>query len=221
MEVIDHHMEKALSLMGIISHQITAMRLYRERATTQSSNDNSGTRQIPVSNETWIDEEEERRAFWIAIMLDRFCVATTGCKPSITGPNIKRRLPVCASYWFTNQKYQTPYMQVSDVLRATLSQPIPLPRSESKSTGSTPDVYDADVSDSSGIGALAFYMETVESMSMVVGLFLHQSIDLEVRNDVFQWLTRFKELDAYLIWFVGFFRSDSFSCRVLSAPALL
>jgi hypothetical protein len=204
MELVDHHVEKAISLIGIISNHIDAMQLDRERATTSRPDETFATQQMLAPSEKWIDEEEERRAFWVAIMLDRVCAVITGCRPSITGPN--------------NRRYQTPYMQVCDVLRATLSQPIPLPRSASQSTGSTSNLYDGDVSNSSGIGALAFYVETVESMSMVEGLFLHQPVDLEDRNDVSQWLTRFKELDAYLIWFVGFFRHNFVPfCRLPSA----
>jgi hypothetical protein len=56
---------------------------------------------------------------------------------------------------------------------------------------------------SSGIGALAFYIETVESMGMIEVYFLRQRVDCNSSNDVARWLTRFKELDAYLMRYVG------------------
>ncbi|KAJ4300858.1 hypothetical protein N0V90_002946 [Kalmusia sp. IMI 367209] len=200
-ELVDDNIQKAYSLIGIIARHIEYLQLYQELLTSNGLGGVFGKIHQLLPSVDWIEEEEKRRAFWIAIMLDRFCAAITGCRPSISGPNIKRRLPVCASYWFTNQAHATPYMHVSDVSTGDLGQPIPHP--QPSTADSLPDdtrsTFDGEVSSSSGIGALAFYVETVESMSMVVGLFLQSPVNFSDRNDVSLWLIRFKELDAYLM----------------------
>lgn len=200
-ELVDNHIEKAISLIGIVSQHIDYVQLAHERATTELPKHTPTRESNSMTSSEWIHEEEERRVFWTAIMLDRLCAIITRCRSRITAPNIRRRLPVCASYWFTNRVFQTPFIRVLDATGVTtMHQPNSFPRSTSQSMGSSPSVYDGDPLPSSGIGALAFFVETVESMSMVMVFSSHLSIDFDDREAVSRWLVRFKEIDDYLIW---------------------
>lgn len=49
------------------------------------------------------------------------------------------------------------------------------------------------------IGAFAYYVESVESLSRINTYFVQQKIDFTNRQEVFSWLTRFKELDLRLV----------------------
>ncbi|KAF9874257.1 fungal specific transcription factor [Colletotrichum karsti] len=51
----------------------------------------------------------------------------------------------------------------------------------------------------STVGAFAYYVESIESLSRINAYFLQQKIDFSDRKDVSSWLTRFKELDLRLV----------------------
>lgn len=53
--------------------------------------------------------------------------------------------------------------------------------------------------DMSTVGAFAYYVESLESLCRINIYFLQQHIDLSNRQQVSNWLTRFKELDLRLI----------------------
>jgi hypothetical protein len=58
----------------------------------------------------------------------------------------------------------------------------------------------ADISpDLSNIGAFAYYVESIESLSRVNTYFLQQEVNFSDRQEVLSWLTRFKELDLRLV----------------------
>lgn len=49
------------------------------------------------------------------------------------------------------------------------------------------------------VGAFAYCIEATESLSRITTYFLQQKINLDDRQEVSQWLTRFKELDLRLV----------------------
>ena len=51
----------------------------------------------------------------------------------------------------------------------------------------------------STIGAFAYCIEAIESMSQVTTYFLQQKINLRNQKQIESWLTRFKELDLRLV----------------------
>lgn len=53
--------------------------------------------------------------------------------------------------------------------------------------------------DISNIGAFAYYIESIESLSRVNTYFLQQEVDFGDKQEVLSWLTRFKELDLRLV----------------------
>jgi hypothetical protein len=64
--------------------------------------------------------------------------------------------------------------------------------SESPSTG--PNHVDMTT-----VGAFAYCIEATESLSRITTYFLQQKINFNDRQEVSQWLTRFKELDLRLV----------------------
>lgn len=53
--------------------------------------------------------------------------------------------------------------------------------------------------DMTTVGAFAYCVEATESLSRVTTYFLQQRINFDDRQEVSQWLTRFKELDLRLV----------------------
>jgi hypothetical protein len=53
------------------------------------------------------------------------------------------------------------------------------------------------------VGAFAYYIESIESLSRIISHFLHQPVKLGDRTQVSNWLTRFKELDLRLVQYVS------------------
>ncbi|KAH7115110.1 fungal-specific transcription factor domain-containing protein [Dendryphion nanum] len=164
----------------------------------------------------WIEEEERRRLFWNVFVLDRFCSITTGWNVSLTADDVCRRLPIDGGLWKRNQSALTPYLGIWDHSAAKIGHSITyLPSkydeiervSETNSfdrnsaTNSTGDCRNnpAGSSDMSNIGAFAYYIESVESLSRINTYFIQQEIDFTNRQEVSSWLTRFKELDLRLV----------------------
>lgn len=53
--------------------------------------------------------------------------------------------------------------------------------------------------DMTTVGAFAYRIEATESLSRITTYFLQQKIDFQNRQQVSDWLTRFKELDLRLV----------------------
>jgi hypothetical protein len=53
--------------------------------------------------------------------------------------------------------------------------------------------------DLSTVGALAYFVESTESLSMINKYFLQQRVNFGNRQEVSHWLIRFKELDLRLV----------------------
>ncbi|KAK2775878.1 fungal specific transcription factor [Colletotrichum kahawae] len=66
-------------------------------------------------------------------------------------------------------------------------------RPETRGVGASASV------DISSIGAFAYYIESIESLSRINTYFLQERVDFSDRKEVSDWLTRFKELDLRLV----------------------
>ncbi|KAL5317990.1 hypothetical protein ACEPPN_015094 [Leptodophora sp. 'Broadleaf-Isolate-01'] len=205
-DIADDNPQRACSLLGMVAKHIEYLQLSWE---DPNQSDHGGgifrrPSKIPAPPTEWVEEEERRRVFWNAFLLDRFYAAITGCNPSLSGADINRKLPACASFWHTNQPRMTPYLRVSDKSTARLNYPIDLKQQSSSLEAELPKdtrtaTHDGYSTPSSGVGSLAFYLESVESMSMVISHVLQQSVDFNNRNDISRWLARFKEVDLCLM----------------------
>jgi hypothetical protein len=87
--------------------------------------------------------------------------------------------------------------------------PSPQQRSEPSNNGKTASPRDANQSNSysatdttDNTGAFAYFVESLESLCQINEYFLRKNINFDDRQEVFSWLTRFKELDFRLVQYV-------------------
>lgn len=137
----------------------------------------------------WMETEEQRRVFWNTFLMDRFCSIATGWNLSLTGADVKRRLPCEGALWEKGipPANPTPYFGVSEK-SDRLNDPLPTARS---------DVVNNDSQES--LGGFAYAIEATESLSLVTSFFLQQAVDVTKIHDLQMWLMRFKQLDLRLV----------------------
>ncbi|RSL87348.1 hypothetical protein CEP51_002325 [Fusarium floridanum] len=151
----------------------------------------------------WVEEEERRRVFWNIFILDRW-------NTSLTAADVCRRLPICGGKWFEDEPAVTPYFGIWDRSRAKIGNSItflpghyPSPShsagAEATDTESSHGPKISSTVDISMVGAFAYYVESIESLSQITTYFLQTRIDFNNRQEVSSWLTRFKELDLRLV----------------------
>ncbi|KAF4974596.1 hypothetical protein FZEAL_8523 [Fusarium zealandicum] len=194
-DIGDGNMDKAWPIIGSLTRTVEYMELSVEAEDRQRR---PAVWPSPASTSPpleWVEEEERRRIFWNIFILDR--------------------LPICGGKWYDNEHMVTPYFGIWDRSRAKIGNSIAyLPGhypSPSHSIGSeTADPGLSGVSsrgrrgpashvDMSMVGAFAYYVESIESLSQITTYFLQTDIDFNNRQDVSSWLTRFKELDLRLV----------------------
>ncbi|KAL4882578.1 hypothetical protein BJY04DRAFT_217075 [Aspergillus karnatakaensis] len=156
----------------------------------------------------WVEEEERRRVFWNIFILDRFSSVVMGWNTSLTAADVCRRLPICGGKWYTNEPAVTPYLGIWDQSRASMAamlrmSPNHRPGLSRISNGETSSSRSARgssrVADMLTVGAFAHFVEAIESLSQITTYFLHPNVDFSNRQEVSNWLTRFKELDLRLV----------------------
>jgi hypothetical protein len=120
-------------------------------------------------------------------------------------------LPVDGILWRKEQQAPAPYFGVWDksagkIGNSIASLPIPYSSPARSSNGMhyspLPSTeYDGSLytPDLSTIGAFAYSIEAMESMSQVTTYFLQQKVNLKNQKQIESWLTRFKELDLRLV----------------------
>ncbi|KAH7143440.1 hypothetical protein EDB81DRAFT_651980 [Dactylonectria macrodidyma] len=157
---------------------------------------------------SWVEEEERRRVFWNVFMLDSW-------NTSLTAADVCRRLPVCGGLWYKSTPAQTPYFGIWDRSAAKMGNSItflpahyPSPTHSNNTElndGGTPAARSSGANtqgqaiDMTNVGALAYNIESLESLSRINAYFLQQNVDFGNRKEVSSWLTRFKELDLRLV----------------------
>ncbi|WAO92407.1 Zn(2)-C6 fungal-type domain-containing protein [Fusarium falciforme] len=159
----------------------------------------------------WVEEEERRRVFWNIFILDRFSSVVKGWNTSLTAADVCRRLPICGGKWFEDEPAVTPYFGIWDRSRAKIGNsitflpghyPSPSHSAGAENTGTESSSHGQEGSstvDMSMVGAFAYYVESIESLSQITTYFLQTKIDFNNRQEVSSWLTRFKELDLRLV----------------------
>lgn len=136
----------------------------------------------------WKEEEERRRVFWSVFVMDRFCSIATGWNNSLTGADVRRRLPCEGAIWEAGTPVKTPFFGIAE--RSSQSQKALTPTSERRA---------ADDEEVEAIGGFAFFIEATESLNLVTSFFLQNAVNFKDPQEVQMWLMRFKELDLRLV----------------------
>ncbi|KAF4342640.1 C6 transcription factor [Fusarium beomiforme] len=155
-------------------------------------------------SENWTQDEERRRVFWSIFNLDRW-------NTSLTSDDVRRRLPADGGLWHKEETVLTPYFGIWDRSAAKMGNSIvflpahyPSPDQVTEAPPETPSTNTTapkgnDTVDMTTVGAFAYCIEATESLSRVTTYFLQQRINFRDRQEVGNWLTRFKELDLRLV----------------------
>jgi hypothetical protein len=139
--------------------------------------------------------------------LERTITNTTGSwHTSLTSDHVQRRLPCSGAPWRREEAVSTPFFGIWNKSTAKIGKSIvnvltlyesPSQTSEYSAGGETGG--GTDQIDISNLGAFAYCIEATENLSQVTSFFLQQVIDFGDRQQVKNWLTRFKELDLRLV----------------------
>ncbi|KEF53796.1 uncharacterized protein A1O9_10197 [Exophiala aquamarina CBS 119918] len=156
---------------------------------------------------SWVEEEERRRVFWNIFILD-------SSNTSLTAADVSRRLPICGGHWYRETPATTPYFGIWDRSAANINKSVTfLPARYWSTSPKHVDAYEAsstspsapqpgphfEMVDMSNVGAFAYFVESMESLSRVIAYFLNQKINFDDKQEVSNWLIRFKELDLRLV----------------------
>lgn len=197
---------KAWSLVGSLTRTVEYLRLTVEPEEVQQYPLRKPLTLLADAND-WTEVEERRRLFWNIFALDRFCSITTGWSTSLTSDDVHRRLPCDGGLWHREETSETPFFGIWNKSAARIGNSIafipdhyPTPDQEliHKNIQSPRAVPNSTV-DTSKLGAFAYCIEATESLSQVTTFFLQQKVDFQNRQEVRNWLTRFKELDLRLV----------------------
>lgn len=130
---------------------------------------------------------------------------------SLTSDDVQRRLPADGGLWHKEEAVTTPYFGIWDRSVAKIGRSIaflpghyPSPETSEagpSATSTSSETHKAGPNhvDMTTVGAFAYCIEATESLSRITTYFLQQKIDFDDRQEVSQWLTRFKELDLRLV----------------------
>jgi hypothetical protein len=130
---------------------------------------------------------------------------------SLTSDDVRRRLPADGGLWHKEETVLTPYFGIWDRSAAKMGNSIvflpahyPSPEQATEPPPKTPSTNTTapkgnDTVDMTTVGAFAYCIEATESLSRVTTYFLQQRINFRDRQEVGNWLTRFKELDLRLV----------------------
>ncbi|KAF9772965.1 hypothetical protein IL306_009281 [Fusarium sp. DS 682] len=206
-EIGNGNLDKAWPIIGSLTRTVECMGLSVESEGAQRKlgllRDNSS---LPEPIE-WKKEEERRRIFWNVFILDRISSIIEGWSPAIDSAGIRRRLPMCGGNWFYNEPAITPYFGNWDQPIAQNDQDTSPCHSASNtgglerigSTSRSGRHSDNTTGDISKIGSLAYYIQSIDSLSQIFKTFLQSAVDFTNRQQVSLWLTKFKELDLRLV----------------------
>ncbi|KAK4504976.1 hypothetical protein PRZ48_002939 [Zasmidium cellare] len=179
----------AWSVVGSIARTVEQLRLSREEASSGESSEFLFRRiSFLPSPKTWIEEEERRRVFWTVFVMDRFCSVATGWNNSLTGDDVRRRLPCEGQLWEAGDRVETPFFGIASRPSQSMQQVVLTPSSETC----------ANEEQMNALGAFAFFIEATETLNFVTQFFLEYSVSFKDAQSAQLWLLRFKELDLRL-----------------------
>ncbi|KAM5377893.1 hypothetical protein ACJZ2D_004797 [Fusarium nematophilum] len=183
--------------------------------------------------QSWTQDEERRRVFWSIFNLDRLCSVMTGWNTSLTSDDVRRRLPADGGLWHKEETVITPYFGIWDRSAARIGNSIvflpahyPSPEQTTDAPPETPTTTSSAPKgtatvDMTTVGAFAYCIEATESLSRVTTYFLQQRINFQDRQEVSNWLTRFKELDLRLVHWKMFLPQKWKDSNISRRPTLI
>jgi hypothetical protein len=126
---------------------------------------------------------------------------------SLTSSDVSRRLPSDGKTWRVGEKAVTPHFGVWDKSLSSIDKSIahiPIERSATNYFAPTRQKQNSPNGgiDPANVGAFAYRIEATESLRQVSSFFLQQPVNFCNRQEVANWLTRFKELDLRLVQYV-------------------
>ncbi|XEV04688.1 hypothetical protein FSHL1_009975 [Fusarium sambucinum] len=206
-EIGNGNLEKAWPIIGTLTRTVEYMSLSVESEVHQRNSGLLSDSSLLPEPRDWLEEEERRRIFWNIFILDRISSIIKGWTPGINSACVRRRLPICGGSWFHNEPAITPYFGNWDQPAAQNGHGMSPCYSAGISAGGTErpaSTYsiragDRASGDISKIGALAYYIQSIDSLSQISMTFLQPIIDFSNRQEVSHWLTKFKELDLRLV----------------------
>ncbi|CAJ0548205.1 Ff.00g049590.m01.CDS01 [Fusarium sp. VM40] len=203
-------MSRAWPIIGSLTRTVEYLQLSVEMDDRQQGPLLKPLTSLPPSK-NWTQDEERRRVFWSIFNLDRLCSVMTGWNTSLTSDDVRRRLPADGGLWHKEETVLTPYFGIWDRSAAKMGNSIvflpahyPSPEQATEPPPETPSTNTTapkgnDTVDMTTVGAFAYCIEATESLSRVTTYFLQQRINFRDRQEVGNWLTRFKELDLRLV----------------------
>ncbi|CVK87936.1 uncharacterized protein FMAN_05268 [Fusarium mangiferae] len=200
------NLEKAWPVIGSLTRTVEYMGLSVEPEVHQRKRGLlSDSSSLPEPRD-WLEEEERRRIFWNVFILDRISSIIKGWSPGINSADVCRRLPICGGSWFHNEPAVTPYFGNWDEPTARNSHGTSPYSVGSNAGGVNGPASSCNVlargkatGDISKIGALAYYIQSIDSLCQISKSFLQPAVDFSNRQEVSLWLTKFKELDLRLV----------------------
>ncbi|RDW68680.1 hypothetical protein BP5796_09337 [Coleophoma crateriformis] len=201
---------KAWSIVGSLTRTVEYLQLSVEVEDNDEHLLLKPCHSLPLSQD-WTEMETRRRVFWNIFNPDRFCSVVMGWNTSLTSDDVHRRLPVDGVLWRKQEPVLAPFFGIWDKSAGRIGNSITfLPTGYPPLTHSGDEDYqspavnmgfgqDTNSDGISALGAFAYCIEAIESMSRVTTYFLQQKVDLDDKKQIGSWLTRFKELDLRLV----------------------
>ncbi|KAF9890073.1 hypothetical protein FE257_006234 [Aspergillus nanangensis] len=213
-EMGDGEPSKAWPIVASLTRTVEFLQLSIETADKEGPNTFLSPPSLPAPV-NWLEEEERRRVFWNIFILDRICSVTTGWNIGLTADNVSRRLPINGTNWTNETPATAPLFGMWDKSVTKMGNSVTFLPTHYSSPGQSSEAsrsqYEpasfgnqqlqaqASHMDVSTIGAFAYFVESLESLCRINLYFLQQEIDFSNRQEVSDWLTRFKELDLRLV----------------------
>ncbi|KAJ5287418.1 hypothetical protein N7478_003104 [Penicillium angulare] len=155
---------------------------------------------------------------------------------SLTADDVHRRLPADGGLWHREEQVKTPFFGIWDRSEARIGNsiaflpakysgvpqsPDQLPTSTIQNASPQSTAPSSSMPDMSTVGAFAYCVEATESLSRVTTFFLQQEINFHDRQEVSNWLTRFKELDLRLVHWKMFLPQKWKDSNISRQPTLI
>jgi hypothetical protein len=213
------NLEKAWPVIGSLTRTVEYMGLSVEPELYQRKKGLLSNSSSLLEPRDWLEEEERRRIFWNVFILDRISSIIKGSglsallsmpwltnsrwSPGIDSEHVRRRLPICGGSWFHNEPAITPYFGNWDetvVQNSHETSPYSVGSNAGGPAGTRNNRASGKATgDISKIGALAYYIQSIDSLCQISNSFLQPAVNFTNRQEVSLWLTKFKELDLRLV----------------------
>ena len=166
----------AWNLLALITQNTVHLGLAAESASSTSSPTRPSIYTLRATvlsePETWIEDEERRRLFWGAYILDRYATISTAFDFGLNARDIERRLPCDNAFFEANVPVESSWFNPDGRLSYVEY------RSEN-------------------LGSFAFYCELLGIISRI-HQFLKQPVDIGSAAEVAQWQKSYRDLDDEL-----------------------